>query len=75
MVDDFEVYPLDLDPVDRAKAIIDNCAHPDYRPLLHEYLKMGKGGQTPHSLKAAFAFHTAFSETGDMRNVDFSKYL
>ena len=64
-----------LDPVDRAKAIIENCAHPDYRPLLHEYLKMGKGGQTPHSLKAAFAFHTAFTETGDMRNVDFSKYL
>ncbi len=64
-----------LDPVDRAKAIIDNCAHPDYRPLLHEYLAMGKGGQTPHSLKAAFAFHTAFSETGDMRNTDLSKYI
>lgn len=64
-----------LDPVDRAKAIIDNCAHPDYRPLLHEYLNLGKGGQTPHTLKAAFAFHTAFSETGDMRNVDFGKYV
>ncbi|MDO4320698.1 MAG: succinate CoA transferase [Bacteroidales bacterium] len=64
-----------LDPVDRAKAIIDNCAHPDYRPLLHEYLNLGKGGQTPHSLKAAFAFHTAFSETGDMRNVNFGKYI
>lgn len=64
-----------LDPVDRAKAIIDNCAHPDYRPLLHEYLNLGKGGQTPHTLKAAFAFHTAFSETGDMRNVDSGKYV
>lgn len=63
-----------LDPVDRAKSIIENCAHPDYRPLLREYLAMGTG-QTPHTLKAAFAFHTAFSETGDMHNTDFGKYL
>lgn len=63
-----------LDPVDRAKSIIENCAHPDYRPLLRDYLKLGAGGQTPHTLRAAFAFHNAFSETGDMRNTDFSKY-
>jgi len=63
-----------LDPVDRAYAIINNCAHPDYRPLLLDYMKLGKGGQTPHALQAAFAFHVAFNETGDMRNVDFSKF-
>ncbi|MBO5267956.1 MAG: succinate CoA transferase [Muribaculaceae bacterium] len=63
-----------LDPVQRAYEIINNCAHPDYRPLLLDYLKMGKGGQTPHSLAAAFAFHNAFNETGDMRNADFGKY-
>ena len=62
------------DPVQRAHEIINNCAHPSYRPLLNDYLKMGKGGQTPHSLNAAFAFHNAFNETGDMRNADFSKY-
>lgn len=62
------------DPVQRAREIINNCAHPSYRPLLNDYLKMGKGGQTPHSLNAAFAFHNAFNETGDMRNTDFSKY-
>lgn len=62
------------DPVQRAHEIINNCAHPIYRPLLNDYLKMGKGGQTPHSLNAAFAFHNAFNETGDMRNADFSKY-
>ena len=60
-----------LDPVDRAYAIINNCAAPEYRPLLLDYLKMGKGGQTPHSLEASFAFHTAFNETGDMRNAKF----
>jgi succinate CoA transferase len=62
------------DPVQRAERIIENCAHPDYRPLLREYLRLGKGGQTPHTLNAAFAFHNAFNETGDMRNADFSKY-
>lgn len=63
------------DPVERAETIIENCAHPMYRELLWDYLKMGKGGQTPHSLKAAFAFHTAFAEEGDMRKTDFSKYM
>ena len=62
------------DPEQRAKTIIDNCAHPDYRQLLRDYLSLSKGGQTPATLTAAFAFHTAFSETGDMRNADFSKF-
>ena len=62
------------DPVERAREIIDKCAHPMYRELLTDYLNLGKGGQTPHSLRAAFAFHNAFNETGDMRNTDFSKY-
>lgn len=63
------------DPVQRAETIIENCAHPDYRPLLREYLKMGKGGQTPHTLRAAFAFHDTFITEGDMKKTDFSKYL
>ena len=62
------------DPVQRAETIIENCAHPDYRPLLREYLKMGKGGQTPHTLRAAFAFHETFVAEGDMKKTDFSKF-
>jgi acyl-CoA hydrolase len=62
------------DPLERAYEIINNCAHPDYRGLLLDYLKMATGGQTPHTLTAAFAFHNAFNETGDMRNADFGKY-
>lgn len=62
------------DPVERAHEIINNCAHPMYRPLLNDYLKLGAQGQTPHTLNAAFAFHNAFSETGDMRNADYAKY-
>ena len=62
------------DPVQRAEVVIENCAHPDYRPLLREYLKMGKGGQTPHTLKAALAFHETFLAEGDMKKTDFSKF-
>ncbi len=62
------------DPVQRAEAIIENCANPMYRELLWDYLKLGKGGQTPHTLAAAFAFHCEFANSGDMRNVDYSKY-
>jgi len=59
------------DPVQRAELIIENCAHPDYQPLLREYLALGHGGQTPHELHNSFAFHNAFNETGDMRNAKF----
>ncbi len=59
------------DPVQRAYEIINNCANPMYRDALLYYLKMGKGGQTPVSLEASFAFHNAFNETGDMRNFKF----
>ncbi|MBO8438891.1 MAG: acetyl-CoA hydrolase/transferase family protein [Bacteroidetes bacterium] len=61
-------------PREKAEAIIENCAHPSYRPLLREYLKLERGGQTPHSLDACFEFHKALMETGDMHNSDFSKY-
>lgn len=63
------------DPLERAHEIIDKCAHPDYRSLLKDYLKLSSGGQTPHTLRASFAFHNAFNETGDMRNADFSKFI
>lgn len=62
------------DPVQRAEEIIEHCAHPDYRPLLRDYLRMGKGGQTPHTMKAALAFHAEFLESGDMSKVDWAKY-
>lgn len=63
-----------LDPVQRAEKIIDNCANPMYRELLRDYLKLAKGGQTPHSLHAALAFHTSFSLYGDMSKTDWAKY-
>lgn len=61
-------------PVQRAEEIIDKCVHPDYKPLLLEYLAMGMKGHTPQNLKACFAFHEEFAASGDMRNVDWNKY-
>lgn len=60
-------------PSQRARLIIENCAHPDYKQLLWDYLKLseGKGLHTPHSLKNAFKMHLAYEETGDMRNAKF----
>ncbi len=57
-------------PIQRANEIINNCVHPDYKPLLREYLEKGaKNGHTPHILNCALAFHQEFIKSGDMRNV------
>jgi succinate CoA transferases len=61
-------------PVQRARAIIDNCVHPDYRPLLNEYLEMGIKGHTPQNLNCCFAFHQELAKSGDMHNVDWKVY-
>ena len=58
----------------RAHEIIEKCAHPDYRPLLHDYLGLQKKGHTPQSLYGCYSFHKAFLETGSMKNTDMSKY-
>lgn len=54
-------------PRQRAELIIENCAHPDYKPLLRRYVALTPIGHTPHCLPKAFAFHTAYQERGDMR--------
>jgi succinate CoA transferase len=60
-------------PLQRAHTIIENCVHPEYKQLLRDYLKLGKG-HTPHNLRACFEFHNAFNETKDMHNVDWAKF-
>jgi succinyl-CoA:acetate CoA-transferase len=60
-----------LSPRQRAEVIIENCAHPDYRPALNDYLARARresyGQQSPTLLTEAFAWHQRFIETGDMR--------
>lgn len=60
-----------LSPAQRAREIIEKCAHPDYRPLLLRYLEQCPMGQTRHNLKNCFAFHHALAECGDMRQAQF----
>ena len=62
-------------PAERAKAIIENCAHPDYKQLLWDYLKIADKGHSCHKLSAAFALHDTFLREGDMRITDFAKYI
>ena len=62
------------DPRQRAELIIENCAHPMFRPLLREYLSLGGKGHTPHFLRAAYAFHEEFLRSGDMVQTSFAAY-
>ena len=58
-------------PRERALEIINNCAHPDYRPVLLDYFQRAtevtKHANTPHILKEALSFHERFVETGSMK--------
>lgn len=59
-----------LSPRKRAQVVIDHCAHPSFRPLLHDYSARAQArpnvGHTPHLLGEAFAFHERFTATGSM---------
>ncbi|MBU3856754.1 acetyl-CoA hydrolase/transferase family protein [Bacteroides gallinaceum] len=61
-------------PMERAKAIIENCAHPDYKQLLWDYLKISTKGQTCHCLSAALGMHQVFLKKGDMRLTDWADF-
>jgi succinyl-CoA:acetate CoA-transferase len=59
-----------LSPRQRSKLIIENCAHPDYRPLLRDYLERAErlsfGKHTPHLLKESLGWHDRYVRTGRM---------
>jgi acetyl-CoA hydrolase len=59
------------DPHQRAEAVIEHCAHPDYREPLRDYLRLVKQAHVPFSTRFAFSFHLAFLREGDMRRVRF----
>lgn len=60
-----------LAPVQRARRIIDNCAHPEFRPALHDYheraLRGSHGKHTPHLLEESLSWHQDFLRSGSMR--------
>lgn len=65
-----------LSPRERARVIIDKCAHAVYRPILQEYFDkaefecLRKGmGHEPHLLWNSFDMHKALVEQGSMAKV------
>ncbi|WP_297490210.1 acetyl-CoA hydrolase/transferase family protein [Acidocella sp.] len=60
-----------LSPKQRAELIINNCAHPDYRPMLRDYYTRARehsyGQQSPCLPAEALSWHQRFIDTGSMR--------
>ena len=60
-----------LAPRKRALEIINNCVHPDYKPVLLDYynraVEATKHAHTPHIIKEALSFHEKFIETKSMK--------
>jgi len=63
-----------LCPRDRAKVIIEKCAHPDYKPILTEYFEMAKAdclrrkvGHEPQLWDRAFKMHLNLEKNGTMK--------
>ena len=60
-----------LSPKQRAKVIIERCAHPDFRPMLQDYvdraMQQSAGLHTPHILTEALSWHQRYLDTGSMK--------
>lgn len=55
-----------LGPMQRARAIIENCAHPMYRNYLRKYVRESRPGHIRHNLNRSFELHRNLLEYGAM---------
>jgi succinate CoA transferase len=55
-----------LGPMQRAKTIIEKCAHPEYREYLYEYIQQSRLGHIRHDLTRCFEMHRNLLEHGAM---------
>jgi acetyl-CoA hydrolase len=55
-----------LGPMQRARAIIDTCAHPMYRDYLHRYIENSRVGHIRHDLRNCYELHRNFTRFGSM---------
>jgi len=59
-----------LSPTQRAKLVIENCSHPDYRAELLDYYnrsyRLATGKHTPHLLTESLSWHSRYLRTGHM---------
>ncbi|RFU36170.1 hypothetical protein B7463_g158, partial [Scytalidium lignicola] len=63
-----------LSPRERARVIIQKCAHPEYQPILEDYFRKAEfeclrrgWGHEPHLLWNSFDMHKALDQEGSMR--------
>jgi succinyl-CoA:acetate CoA-transferase len=60
-----------LSPKQRAETIIENCAHPDYKPMLKDYYRRARehsyGQQSPCLPAEALSWHQRYIDTGSMK--------
>ena len=63
-----------LSPTQRARLIIENCSHPDYRPALLDYFnrasRLATGKHTPHMLTESLSWHSRYLRCGHMLRQD-----
>jgi acetyl-CoA hydrolase len=55
-----------LGPMQRAKIIIEKCAHPQYRDYLYQYIQDSRLGHIRHDLTRCFELHRNLLEHGAM---------
>jgi acyl-CoA hydrolase len=55
-----------LGPIQRARTIIENCAHPAYQDYLNDYLQSAPLGHIRHDLSRCFELHRNLLEHGVM---------
>ena len=55
-----------LGPMQRARLIIENCAHPAYRDYLYRYIERSRVGHIRHDLANCFELHRNLLEHGAM---------
>ena len=64
-----------LSPIQRARRIIEQCAHPAYRDYLHHYLESSPMGHIRHDLRRCFELYNNFVEHGAMLpDLDLSQF-
>lgn len=62
-----------LAPRERAKEIIKNCVHPEFREQLQDYFNraLERGGHTPHIIEEALQWHSSLLQLGTMKQLVF----
>jgi acetyl-CoA hydrolase len=55
-----------IGPAERARRIIDHCAHPAYRDYLHDYVRRSRAGHIRHDLSRCFELHRNLIDHGAM---------